>query len=728
MTSVSRRTALQATALGGLALFVPLPLSPARALRVEGAESLNAWVHVSTDDRVVILVQNAEMGQGIFTALPQIVADEMDARWDQVEAKTAPADPVFENPLFGQQGTGGSTTVKGAYTLMRQAGAKARVMLIDGAARRFSLPPTEFRTHEGRVIHDGTGLSVPFGEIADEAARGRDPGNVPLKEPEQLRYIGTAMQRLEVPGKVDGSAVFGADVDLPGVRTAVVKACPVAGGRLVSVDEAPAREVRGVEAVVRLGNAVAVVGTGFWPAKKGMDALSPQWDEGSNATAASAALRQEYLSAFSPPTAPVITAHGDLDTVIATAQANQPVGRQDPRTKWLIARAGYELPYLDHAPMEPVTATVRITGSKADVWIPTQSPAAVRSAVARTLGLDAADVAVQGTFLGGGFGRKGEVDMAIQAAQIAKASGHPIRLVWTREEDMTQGSFRPMVMASMTGFFDPAVPTRKLLGVHGRVVCGSVGRSMGRDPGNGFDRIMAEGLRDSPYDFPSLRLEMVHKPSPLREGFWRSVGHSHNAFIMESFVDECATVAGVDPVAFRLGLLGEGHPRHVAALKRVAELAGWGRAPLGRAQGVALHESFGSIAAMVVEVSVRERALTLHKVTCVIDAGPVVHPRLVKDQIEGGAVYGLTAALFGQITVQNGRVQQSNFDTYPMLLMSQMPAVTVEITDSPDAPMGGIGEPGTPPAAPALCNALFAATGKRIRSLPITAAGFTMAS
>jgi isoquinoline 1-oxidoreductase beta subunit len=532
---------------------------------------------------------------------------------------------------------------------------------------------------------------------------------VPLKKPGDWSLIGTAVPRLDVPAKVDGSAGFGIDVTLPGMLTATILTSPVFGGRLKSVDEAPALAVTGVRAVVPLEAAVAVVAEGYWPALKGLEALAPVWDEGPHAAMSDATIRAELSAALEQEGA---VAFGQDDLAAALAGADRRL------------EAAYELPYLAHATMEPMNATARVTDTGVEIWAPTQGQGPIQQAVAGLLGLAPAQVEVHTTFLGGGFGRRFETDFVVQAVLVSKAAGAPVKLVWSREEDMRQDFYRPAAMAHFSAGLDGA---GKPLAWHARLASPSImSRALPHLVKDGIDPTSVEGVSDTPYGVANLRVAYAMRHFGVPVGFWRAVGNSQNAFFVESFVDELAHAAGRDPLAFRLDLLGE-HPRHRKVLESAAEAAGWGRAaPAGRFRGLALHESFGSIVAEVAEISLAEgREIKLHRMTCAIDCGRTVNPDTVVAQMESGIVYGLTAVLFGQITIDAGRVREGNFDSYPMLQLAHMPAVEVQIVES-GAALGGVGEPGTPPAAPALTNALFAATGKRIRSLPLTRHGFSV--
>jgi isoquinoline 1-oxidoreductase beta subunit len=583
-------------------------------------------------------------------------------------------------------------------------------MLRRAAAEGWGVPFAQCKAEGGRVVHGASGRAASYGALAAAAAKLEPPAPVALKEPADWTLIGRPLRRLDVPAKVDGSAGFGIDVEVPGMLLATVMASPVFGGRLKSVDEKPAFAVSGVRAVVPLESAVVVVAEGYWPALKGLEALNPVWDEGPHAVMSDATIRAELSAALEQQG---VVARDDG----ATATTLDGAPRQ--------LEAVYEVPYLAHATMEPMNATAHVTADGVEVWAPTQGQGPIQHAVAGLLGVEPDQVAVHTTFLGGGFGRRFETDFVVQAVLASKAVGKPVKLVWSREEDMRQDFYRPAAMARLRAGLDGAGDP---IAWHVRLASPSImSRALPHLVKDGIDPSSVEGVSDTPYEVANLRVEYAMRHFGVPVGFWRSVGNSQNAFFLESFLDELAHAAGRDPLVYRLGLLGDDR-RHRKVLETVAAAAGWSRpAPKGRFRGIALHESFGSIVAEVAEISVAEgREVTLHKMTCAIDCGRVVNPDTVLAQMESGIVYGLTAALFGRITIAGGRVGEGNFDGYPMLQLAQMPEIEVRIIES-GAALGGIGEPATPPAAPALANALFAATGTRVRSLPLDRHGFSLA-
>ncbi|MBX6323612.1 MAG: xanthine dehydrogenase family protein molybdopterin-binding subunit [Rhodospirillaceae bacterium] len=707
---LNRRRFLQAgaAAAGGLLLSVALP-PLGRTARAAGDETpLTAWLRIAPDDTITVMIPSAEMGQGVATSLPMLIAEELKADWRKVRIALAPADPAYANPMFHAQATGGSTSIRAFFVPLRQAGAAAREMLRRAAAERWSVPVRACTVADGRVVHPD-GRSESFGALAQAAARLPVPQDVPLRARADWRIIGRPTPRLDTPAKTDGSAVFGIDVRLPDMLVGTIAACPVFGGTLRAVDEAPALAVRGVKAVVKLPDAVAVVGDGYWPAKKGLMALKPEWDEGPNAGRDSAAIAAALRQGFDEPAA---VAEAEGDAAAAMARADKTV------------EAVYTLPFLAHATMEPMNATARVTAEGCELWVPTQAPGLVQQAAAQALGLEPERVRVNVTYLGGGFGRKSETDFPLQAVKVAQAVGRPVKLIWAREEDIQHDFYRPVSAARRRAGLDAE---GRVVAWDFKVVAPSIlTRRSPQRVKDGIDRTSVEGLVGSSYAPPDRRIEYLLRDVGVPVGFWRSVGNSITSFYVEGFMDELAHAAGQDPFAFRQRQLA-GKPRHLAVLEKAAAMAGWDSPPAqGRFRGIAMHESFGSIVAQVVEISIDGDGLRVHRVDCAVDCGVAVNPDTIVAQMESGIVYGLTAALFGEITIRDGRVEQGNFDTYPMLRLAQMPVINVAIIEGDDKP-GGIGEPGTPPIGPALANAVFAATGKRLRSLPIVKQGLTIA-
>ena len=719
----------------------PAPLAP-------GQVALNGWVRIGSDDTVAVTMTQAEMGQGTHTGLAMLLAEEIDADWSQIRLAPASLDKIYNNATALVDGlpfhpddegnvkravgwlaakaarkipglivTGGSTSIKDQWLPMREAGASARAMLIAAAADSWKVPAAECRAEAGRVLH-GSGKSASFGELALRAAQMPLPEQPKLKEPAQFKLVGQPVRRFENAGKLDGSAQFGMDVRLPGMLYATVAMCPVIGGTLASFDAEAALALPGVRKVLPVAGgmggapAVAVIADTPWHAMEALRQVKIVWNEGA-ASGLSSRVDIDRL-AQTLHSAQGSTYHSAGDAVAALQGATQRIS------------AEYRAPFLAHATMEPMNCTVQFKDGAATVWVPTQAPGIARIGAARALGIDSERVQVNVTSLGGGFGRRAEADFVAQAAAIAGAAdGVPVQTFWSREEDMRHDFYRPACVARFEAGFDAQ---GQLVAWHARsagqaITHQLVGRVLG-GAGLGPDKTTAEGSFDTAYAFPHVRVahEVVESPVPV--GFWRSVGHSHQAFFTESFIDEAASATGKDPLAFRLSLLAH-KPDHQHVLQRVAALSGWGQplaaAPDGAktARGLALHRSFGSIVAQVAEVSVGpDKAIRVHRVVCVIDCGFAVNPNLVRQQMESGIVFGLSAALHGEITIEQGRVVQGNFHDYAPLRMQDCPAIETEIIPSTAHPEG-VGEPGTPPLAPAVANALFTLTGQRLRTLPL---------
>lgn len=697
------RVGAVAAAGSGLVLGVSLPHRHAR-FSSPGTFAPNAFVRIGTDGAVTVMVGYSEMGQGIMTAVPMLVAEELEVDWTTVRFESAPSERAYYNPLFGMQGTGGSTTVRASWEPMRRAGAVAREMLIAAAAQTWGVDRATCRAENGAVAHPSSGRRLTYGELATAAAAVPVPENVPLKPSSAWRVIGRPMKRLDAPLKVTGRAEFGIDVRLPGLLVAVVARCPVFGGRVRSFNAARARALPGVRHVVQISSGVAVVADGYWPAKKGQDALSVTWDEGANANVSSAGITQLYAGLARNPGA-VARHEGDAAAALAAAARR--------------VEATYEVPYLAHATMEPMNCTAHVRRDGCDIWAPTQFQTASQGKAAEITGLRPETIAVHTTMLGGGFGRRAELDFVSDAVETSKAVGAPVKVIYSREDDIQHDYYRPATYNTLAGALDdsgwPVAWTHRIVGpsIFSRIFPQFVR--------NGIDDSSVEGAANLPYAIPNIQVDYVMRETGVPVGFWRSVGNSQNAFIKESFLDELAAAGGKDPVELRRRLLAN-QPRHLGVLELAASRAGWGSPlPAGRARGIAVHESFGSYVAEVAEVSVAaDGTPTVHRVVCAVDCGTVVNPLTVEAQMESGIVYGLSAALHGEITIDRGRVVQSNFHDYAPLRMSEVPRVEVHIVPSTEAP-GGVGEPGTPPIAPAMCNAIFAATGRRIRRLPIRA-------
>jgi isoquinoline 1-oxidoreductase beta subunit len=713
-TELDRRSFIKATLVAGGALVIgtSLPFRSRAEERFNIAASAtadfqpNAFIRIAPDGKVTVTVGQAEMGQGVLTSLPMIVADELEVDWENVSYEHGPAGKEFANPAFGAQITGGSASVKGFFEPLRKSAASVREMLVAAAAAQWKVAPETLRARNGEVFDPASKRTAKYGTLLAGAAKITPPAAPKLKDPKDFRYIGKSIKRLDSPEKVNGTGIFGIDVKVPGMLTATILRSPVIGGKVKSVDDAKAKAVKGVRNVVSLGNGVAVVADNYWAAKKGRDALSVVWDEGAMAGVSSDALFRASVEAAEK--GKPIEAKKIGDVAAARAKAAKTI------------EAVYWAPYLAHATMEPMNATADVRADSCEVWSGIQAQMVVQSQVAKELGIAPEKVKVNNTLLGGGFGRR-LGDYVMDAVRLSKATGKPVKVVWTREDDMHGDFYRPSAYNVMSAGIDAAgkpvfwqhrIVTPSIMATLGPALFGSA------PPPDKLDDSATEGAHTLPYDTQNLQVDWVRIDPGVPVGFWRSVGSSHTAFSTECFLDEVAHAAKKDPLAFRLSLLAK-HPRHAGALRLAAEKAGWGKPAKGVFQGIAVHESFGSYVAQVAEVSVgKDGNVHVHRVVCAVDCGQVVNPDTVNAQMEGGIVYGLTAALYGEITLKNGRVQQNNFYDYKMLRMDEMPKVEVYIVPSTEK-HGGVGEPGTPPIAPAVVNAIFAATGKRIRSLPI---------
>ena len=711
MGRVSRREFLVAGAAagGGLLLgFRAAGRSPALAPAAGAtppAFAPNAFIRIGTDGRVTMIIGQVEMGQGVYTSMPMLLAEELEVGLNQVHIEHAPPDDkLYGNPLFGFQATGGSTSVRALYGPMRRAGATARRMLVAAAGKRWGVDPASCRAERGAVIHTATGRRIAYGALAADAAELPVPDHVALKRPEEFKLIGTPAKRLDTPAKVNGTAQFGIDVRLPGMKIATVAASPVLGGRVAALDESTAMAIKGVRQVVRLDDAVAVVADHMWAAKQGLAALAVRWDDGPNAHLSTGDVVKGLAAAALTPG---VVARKQGDAVAAMAGATKKV------------EAVYEVPFLAHAPMEPMNCTVQVREDGCEVWTGSQVVGRVRAAAADVTGLPLEKVVVHNHLLGGGFGRRLEVDYITQAVRIAKHVAGPVKVVWTREEDVQHSVYRPYyydrIAAGVDGRGRPVAWTHRLVGPS------ILARWLPPAFTNGIDIDGVDGAVQLVYDIPAIRVEYVrHEEPALKTGFWRGVGVTHNMFVVESFIDELAAAARQDPVAYRRALLSKS-PRARAVLDLAAQAAGWGKPlPAGRGRGVALlYSGWDTYVAQVAEVEVaRSGDVRVDRIVCAVDCGTVVNPDTVKAQIEGGVIFGISGALFGEVTLKNGRVEQSNFNDYRVVRMNEAPVIEVHLVRNNEAP-GGIGEPGTAVTAPALANAVFAATGKRIRRLPL---------
>ena len=702
----SRRAVLTAGLAVGGGLLLGFRLGwPARAEAAEpvaGTFAPDAFLRISPDGKVTLVVPFVEMGQGTYTSIPMLVAEELEVGLDQIQVEHAPANPkLYGHPLFKEQLTGGSGSVRGAYQPMRKVGATARQMLIAAAARTWSVDPGSCRTERGWVIHPPSGKRLTYGSLASAAAQLPVPEQVTLKDPKDFKLIGTPAKRLDTPDKVNGKAKYGIDVQLPGMRIAAVAICPVFGGKVASVDEVGARSVAGVRQVVRVEDAVAVVADHTWAARKGLAALRITWDPGANGNLSSADIAREFEAA-SRTTGLVADNRGNID-------AAKPARTLD---------AYYEMPFLAHAALEPLSCTVHARKDGCDVWVGTQYPAKAQSAAARVLGLPREKVQVHNHLIGGGFGRRLEWDWVELATRIARQVDGPVKVTWSREEDIQHDAYRSYNVSRVSAGLDRAgMPVTFRHRVVGPAVMARWLPAFFKD-GIDLDAISEAGGH---YAIPNVRVEFVRKEAPegMLTGNWRGVGETRNVYVVEGFIDELAHAARKDPVDYRRALLQK-EPRLLGVLERAAATAGWGK-PLPRrsGRGIAVYSAFGSYVAQVAEVSVEKNGkVQVRRVVCAIDCGQVVNPDTVKAQMEGGVIFGLSPIFETPITLKNGRVEQSNFDTYRVTRMNEAPPVDVEIIASHEAP-GGVGEPGTVGMAPAVMNAVFAATGKRLRSLPI---------
>ncbi len=670
------------------------------------AVELNAFVRIGADEVITISVNHSEMGQGVYTSLPMLVAEELECDWTKIRIEAAPvAEPYYHADWKIVQGTGGSTSVSSEWTRLRKVGAGAREMLISAAAELWKVDKASCRAENGVVIH-ASGKKATYGQLAEKAAKLPIPDEVQLKDPSKFKIVGRSMKRLDTPEKTNGAGIFGIDVAIPRLLTAVVARLPVFGAKVASFTADRARAVPGVKEVVQISSGVAVVATGFWPAHEGRDALEITWDEGPNAELSTDSMREQYAALAKTP-GTVTRKDGDPQQAL-----------QKPAK---LVSAEYEVPYLAHAPMEPLNCVVDPRAESCEIWTGTQFQSEDQKCAARVAGLKPEQVTIHTTLLGGGFGRRANPasDFVVEAVEVAKAVKQPVKVIWTRENDMKGWWYRPMWYDRIAGGLDA---NGNLVAWHQTIV----GQSILIDTPfegaliqDGIDTTSVEGAADMPYEIHNILIDLHSPKIGVPVQWWRSVGHSHTGFVVESFMDELAHAAGKDPYEFRRKLLAKS-PRHKGVLELVAQKADWGKSLAeDRTRGIALHASFNSFVAQVAEVSVgADGAVNVHRVVCAVDCGRVTNPDTIAAQMEGAIVFGLTAALYGAITLKNGRVEQSNFHDYQMLSLKEMPEVEVYIIPSQEPP-SGVGEPGVPPVAAAVTNAIFAATGKRIRSLPI---------
>jgi isoquinoline 1-oxidoreductase subunit beta len=710
-TGIDRRTFLRAGASAGGGLLVGLYVPGIRAALLpqgppQPALVPFAFVKIAADETVTVISNHSEMGQGIYTSLPMLLNEELQADWRNVRVASAPVDAVYNHALFGIQMTGGSTTVASEWDRYRRVGAAARMMLVQAAAQQWNVDASSCTVEKGAVIHAATSRLLSYGSLAQAAAKLAVPADPVLKEPKDFTLIGKPTRRLDAPSKVNGSGQFGLDVYLPEMLMAVVARPPVFGGKVVNFDASAAQKIPGVKAVAQVPTGVAVIANNFWAAKQGRDKLKINWDDGPNAGVST----KELLADFAKRSlSPGVVAKKQGDPAAALASAAKKIA------------ATYDVPYLSHTSMEPLNCVVDLRGDSCEIWTGTQFQTVDRAAAAKVAGLAPEKVQIHTTLLGGGFGRRAnpESDFVVEAVHVAKAAKAPVKVVWTREDDTRGGWYRPMwhdrFAAGIDAQGNPVAWTHTIVGQS--ILTGTAFEAFGVK--DGIDAASVEGAADLLYGIPNLQVDLHSPKIGVPVQWWRSVGHSHTGFSVEAFFDEVAHLGGQDPYQLRRKLLKD-QPRMLAVLDLAAEKAGWAKPlPAGHGRGIATHFSFASYVAQVIEASVdKDGAVHVHRVVCAVDCGRVVNPDTVKAQLEGGVVFGLTAALKTEITLEKGRVQQSNFHDYPMLRMSESPVIEVHIVPSEENPTG-VGEPGVPPVAPALANAIFAATGRRVRRLPI---------
>jgi isoquinoline 1-oxidoreductase beta subunit len=694
-TAANRRGFLKASAAAATGLMLGFTWPEKNPLQAQfpppPAYIPNAYIHIGKDESVTIISPKSEMGQGPTTALSQILADELDVDWSKVRVELAPVNPQ----LYGFQGVVGSMSIRTLWTPLRQVGANARAMLMQAAASQWSVPVAGLRTEKGFVINPASNARLSYGSLTEAANKLPVPTGIKVKDPKDFTIIGKPVQRLDTRAKSTGKQNFGIDAKVEGMQYAVLSRSPVFGGKVASFDAAKTKAVAGVKDVVQISNGVAVTANSTWAAMEGRKVLDIKWSEGSNANQSTAAISKMFTELVSQPAAKPARKDGDASKVLASAAKK--------------IEAIYEAPFQSHAPMEPMNCTAHVRADGCDVWAPTQMQTPARDIAAMAAGLKPEQVQIHSLYMGGGFGRRGSVDYVGEAVEIAKAAKVPVKLTWTREDDMQHDQYRPAAMVKFTASLDAnGLPAA----VEAKVATPPYGFENQGVPGTAV-----VGLQDTLYSIPNYLVTYQGGETGIPVTYWRAPGASQNTFFLECFIDELALAAGKDPVEYRRAML-KGSPRLLATLNLAAEKANWGKAPAGHFQGVSVLNHVGSFNAMVAEVSITNGKLKVHKLTCAADCGHVVNPTILAQQVEGGAVYGLTAALKGAITIDKGRVQQGNFNNYDMLRIDEMPVFETHVISSTEAP-GGSGEISTPLSAPAVANAIFAATGKRIRKMPI---------
>jgi isoquinoline 1-oxidoreductase beta subunit len=713
MPKIDRRSFVVGSAAvgGGLALGLQLPLGPEAVRAADGSPEVNAWVVIRPDDTVVIRIARSEMGQGTLTGLAQLVAEELDCDWSKVTTEyPTPGQNVARRRVWGDFATGGSRGIRASEDYVRKGGAAARMMLIQAAANEWKVSPAECSAANSVITHKASGRSTTYGKVADAAAKLEAPKDVQLKDPKDWKIAGKPLKRLDTLPKLSGKQIYGIDLKLPGMLNAAIKACPVFGGKVKSFDAAKVEGMKGVKKVVQVGNdAVAVVADTWWHAKTALDALPIVWDEGPNAKVSSASIAEFLKEGLTAEQAFVGNRNGDVKAALAGAAKT--------------VEAVYGYPYQNHATMEPMNATALYTPDRCEVWCPTQNGEAAFAAVLEASGLPASKCDVHKLLCGGGFGRRGRSDYVTQAVLIAKQMpGTPIKLIWSREEDMTHCTYHPITQAKLVGGLDAS---GNLQALHIRISGQSILTSLfparlqnGMDPAT-FQGLAPKGEAAIGYTVPNLLVEHAMRNPHVPPGFWRGVNVNQNAIYLECFMDELAHAAGQDPLEFRRKLMAK-HPLHLGVLNAVAEKAGWGKpAPAGVYRGLAHHMGYGSYVAAVAEVSVSDKGeVKIHRIVAATDPGYAVNPAQIERQVAGSFVYGLSAMLYGECTVKDGAIEQTNFDTYNVMRIAEMPKVEVIVMPTGGF-WGGVGEPTICVAAPAVLNAIFAATGKRIRTIPL---------
>jgi isoquinoline 1-oxidoreductase beta subunit len=711
--TLDRRAFLTITAAAGGGLLAGTYLGSslhASLGAADGSFEPNIWVRIDADDTVCVMLTQLEMGQGVMTAMPMLVAEELDVDWNTIATEWVGADSRYGAGFGGQQLTAGSNSIRAYWRPLREAGAAARLVLVAAAAAEWDVAAEDCSTDKGRVRHEPTGRSLRYGALVDRAAQLPVPTEVTLKEPGSFTLLGQEVARLDIPEKVDGRAVFGIDIQRPDMLVARVLRCPVFGGTVASYDATRATAITGVREVVPVSAGLAVVADNYWAASRGLQALADDvtWDEGPLADLTTAEISRRFQEKAEGPGAPARN-DGDADAALGSA----------PTTLERV----FEVPYLAHATMEPMNCTAHVQADRCDVWAPTQGQTPTHRAAVAASGLPPDQIFVHPTYMGGGFGRRGEADFVTDAVEASKAVGRPVKVIWSREDDMQHDYYRPYTYVRMWAALDAdgtPVAWKQRLVQPSLLARNRPGALAGT---RGIDFISVDGAANLPYDIPNVRVEYTEFDPGIPFGFWRSVGASVNGYVVEAFFDEVAAAGGKDPYELRRHLL-RNHPRHKAVLELAADKHGWSTpTPQGRARGIAILECFGTIVAIVAEVSVSstttsEPAVHVHRMTCAVDAGWTVHPDTIRGQMEGGMLYGLTAALKSEITIHNGRVAQSNFHDYPMVRINEAPEIAVHIVPSTEDP-GGVGEPSTAVLAGALVNAVAAATGKRIYRMPI---------